>query len=314
MPAEQKQPPAVIAAAFANPVDQQLVTGFLAGLGYQPVAFSADRVPKADLFILDAPSARRFGEPVLERKRATEIFLPAIIALGQDAPVDPWLAAGFDDSLRLPFTKAELARRVEILLRVRRQSQALAQSAEARYQALFENAPVGIGVSDQQGRLLLFNQAMLAPGGYTPEDIEQIESVADLYYDPQQRQVALEEFRAEGRVVDFRVQFKRKDGTPYDAVLSFTPITYQGKPCIQAIVQDITDRVQAEQALREAHDRLEERVRERTAELQRMVNLMAGREIRMAELKQAIRQLRAQLQEAGLTPVADDPLRAGLEE
>ncbi|MFQ5578418.1 MAG: PAS domain S-box protein, partial [Anaerolineae bacterium] len=228
MPTKRKQPPAVIAAAFANPVDQQLVTGFLAGLGYQPVAFSADRAPKADLFILDAPSARRFGEPVLERKRATEIFLPAIIALGQEAPVDPWLAAGFDDSLRLPFTKAELARRVEILLRVRRQSQALAQSAEARYRALFENAPVGIGVADQQGRLLLFNQAMLASGGYTPEDIEQMESVADLYHDPQQRQAALEKFRAEGRLMDFRVQFKRKDGTPYDALLSLTPITFQG--------------------------------------------------------------------------------------
>ena len=42
-----------------------------------------------------------------------------------------------------------------------------------------------------------------------------------------------------------------------------------------------------------------------------MVNLMAGREIRMAELKDVIRQLRAQLEEAGMTPVADDPLLAG---
>ncbi len=45
-----------------------------------------------------------------------------------------------------------------------------------------------------------------------------------------------------------------------------------------------------------------------------LVNAMAGREVRMAELKGVIRQLRAQLEEAGLAPVADDPLLAGWEE
>ena len=56
-------------------------------------------------------------------------------------------------------------------------------------------------------------------------------------------------------------------------------------------------------------DMLEERVRERTAELQEFVNLMAGREIRMTELKEVVKELRAQLEEADLEPVADDPLR-----
>lgn len=53
---------------------------------------------------------------------------------------------------------------------------------------------------------------------------------------------------------------------------------------------------------------LEQRVRERTDELQRMVNLMAGREIRMAELKEVIKMLKEQLRAADLTPIADNPL------
>ncbi len=64
--------------------------------------------------------------------------------------------------------------------------------------------------------------------------------------------------------------------------------------------EDITERVQAEEELRK-----------HAAEQKRMVNLMAGREVRMAELKGVIRKLRAQLEEAGLEPAANDPLLAG---
>ena len=67
--------------------------------------------------------------------------------------------------------------------------------------------------------------------------------------------------------------------------------------------EDITQRV-----------RSEEEIERRAAELREMVNLMAGREVRMAELKEVIRQLRAQLEATGLTPVADDPLAAWMEE
>jgi CheY-like chemotaxis protein/GAF domain-containing protein len=60
---------------------------------------------------------------------------------------------------------------------------------------------------------------------------------------------------------------------------------------------------------RRTHAELEGLVRKRTDELQKIVNLMAGREIRMAELKKVIKKLHVQLEEAGMTPVADDPLK-----
>jgi GAF domain-containing protein len=62
-----------------------------------------------------------------------------------------------------------------------------------------------------------------------------------------------------------------------------------------------------EQVQRHAEE-LERRVAERTAELSRLVDLMAGREVRMAELKDVIEQLHTQLEAAGLTPAADDSL------
>lgn len=76
----------------------------------------------------------------------------------------------------------------------------------------------------------------------------------------------------------------------------------------QALEVEIEQRVQAQQALIEAHDKLEERVKERTDDLNMLVNSMAGREVRMAELKKVIKKLRAQLIAAGIVPIADDPL------
>jgi len=139
----------------------------------------------------------------------------------------------------------------------KRAEQALRESEE-QFRNLFENAPIGIGVSDMQGKLLAFNNAMLKPGGYSREDILQIGSVAALYYDPKQREEALALFRKQGFLHSHEVNFKRKDGTPYKAMLSLTMTTFNGQPCIQAIVEDITERKQAEDALRESEGLLRE--------------------------------------------------------
>ena len=77
---------------------------------------------------------------------------------------------------------------------------------------------------------------------------------------------------------------------------------------VQVVGRDVTERKQAEEEIYRLNKDLELRVRERTAELRQTVNLMAGREVRMAELKEVIRRLQAQLEEAGLSPVTQDPL------
>ena len=65
---------------------------------------------------------------------------------------------------------------------------------------------------------------------------------------------------------------------------------------------------EAEDELREYRENLEELVEDRTHNLEIMVKAMTGREVRMAELKMVIKKLRAQIIEAGMEPVADDPL------
>ncbi len=94
--------------------------------------------------------------------------------------------------------------------------------------------------------------------------------------------------------------------------IEFTGINLLSDPDISGIIgnyRDITERKKIEKELGRYHDNLEEMVQERTRDLQKLINTMSGREVRMPELKQTIKKLRAQLENAGMTPAADDPLK-----
>lgn len=117
------------------------------------------------------------------------------------------------------------------------------------YRVLFETAPAGLGIADINGNLIAFNNEMLAPGGYDREDIAKMKNVSAFYYDLKDREKVLDIIRKQGFLHQYPVQFKRKDGTSYDTLLSLRPVTYAGKACLQAMVEDITERKKIKKAL-----------------------------------------------------------------
>ena len=129
------------------------------------------------------------------------------------------------------------------------------RESEERYRVLFENAPVGIGVADREGRLVAFNDAMLEPGGYTRGD-GLLSNVADLYVDPADRAEILETFGQRGTVRQAETRFRRKDGGWYHAAVSLNPVVIAEQPCVLAIVQDITEAKRAQEELAKAQNLL----------------------------------------------------------
>jgi PAS domain-containing protein len=134
------------------------------------------------------------------------------------------------------------------------------------------------------------------------------------------RNTVQETFRTEQQIVGIETDLslqKGKEYVPRTVRLETAYFKSGAEPRVIVVLEDITERKRAEEELQHLHEQvlqhaveLEKRVAERTGELSKMVNLMAGREMRMAEMKEVIRQLRAQLEAAGLEPVADDPLAA----
>jgi PAS domain S-box-containing protein len=121
------------------------------------------------------------------------------------------------------------------------------QSRDEPYKTLFEDALLGLGVADMEGNLLVFNNAMLQPGEYTREDILQIGNVARLYSNSADRDRILGIARAKGHVWREAVQFRRKDGSSYDTLITLVPVRFRGRLCWYATVEDVTEQKRAEE-------------------------------------------------------------------
>jgi PAS domain S-box-containing protein len=136
--------------------------------------------------------------------------------------------------------------------------------------------------------------------GFTSLDLNliKIDVRADLIRKARQKEMAR----------DVEVQAQTKSGKPLVLVISSENVELGEEPCTITTMLDITERKEAEDALQKINTELDKRVAERTEELNNMVFLMSGREVRMAELKKVITKLREQLKEEGITPSAYDPL------
>ncbi|MFA6255070.1 MAG: PAS domain S-box protein [Patescibacteria group bacterium] len=75
---------------------------------------------------------------------------------------------------------------------------------------------------------------------------------------------------------------KKYKGNEFPAVVSLTKMILDGRDILQATVRDITEQKKAEQALKE-----------KINDLERLNKLMVGRELKMVELKERIKQLEA---------------------
>ena len=129
--------------------------------------------------------------------------------------------------------------------------------SEEDYKRLFESVGCGVYISSKEGRFLDANRALLDMLGYkSKEEFLKIDIAKDLYLKPEDRRKFQEIVERDGRVIDYEVDFKRKDGTPIP-ILHTGLVRYdqQGKVIgYEGINVDQSQRKQYEKELREEHD------------------------------------------------------------
>jgi len=135
--------------------------------------------------------------------------------------------------------------------------EALRQS-EGRYRSLFEKSIAGVAISTLEGELIDCNDTWARMLGYTSAEEVRGQRTVQNYAEPGQRQVFVDKLRREGTLFNQEMQLRRKDGTLLWALTNATllPASHHG-PLMQTTFTDITDRKQAEEALRQTKEQFQ---------------------------------------------------------
>jgi PAS domain S-box-containing protein len=139
-----------------------------------------------------------------------------------------------------------------------------------KLRALYELSPLGIALTDMSGRYIEFNEAFRKICGYSAEELRALDywALTPRQYEAEEAR-QLDSLKSTGRYGPYEKAYLRKGGDLVPLQLSGVLITGQnGQSFIWSIVEDITERQLAKQALLELNVSLESRVTERTRELQ----------------------------------------------
>jgi PAS domain S-box-containing protein len=160
----------------------------------------------------------------------------------------------------------------------RKRAEAALRHSDARHRAILEAALDCIVTMDGDGRVIEFNPAAERTFGYRKRDVFG-RPLADLIIPPAFRQAhrdGLARYRATGTqtVLGHRIEMRavRSDGSEFPVELAITKIPGQGEELYTGYLRDISERKQSEDALRTLNAELEQRISQRTAELQAAVD------------------------------------------
>ena len=146
------------------------------------------------------------------------------------------------------------------------------RDSEARTHAILQTAVDGIITIDMRGTIESFNPAAERLFGYTADEVIG-HNITRLMPSPygEEHDSYLARYLQTGAPhiigIGREVRGQRRDGTTFPMALAVSEIDLDGLRLFTGIVHDLSARVQAEEALRQARDELEVRVQERTAEL-----------------------------------------------
>ena len=155
------------------------------------------------------------------------------------------------------------------------------------YRSIFEAASDGFILADlETGCVLEANLAACTMHGYLREEFIGLLPSAFLHPDSQAAFSGQIQASRSGGEFDTRLLHVRRDGSRFHAEWRGTAFTVQGRPCLLAVVRDVSRRIQADKRL---HQRVDTRTREQSALLEISHTLASSLELQPGVILEQLR-------------------------
>jgi PAS domain S-box-containing protein len=176
----------------------------------------------------------------------------------------------------------------------RRRAEERLRASEERFRRYFELGLIGMAITSPEKGVLEVNDEICRILGYTREELLQKTWAEMTHPDDLAADVAQFNRVLAGEIDSYTLdkRWVRKDGQVIDATISVKCLR-RGDGSVDyfvALLQDVTERKRAEEALRRAHGEMETRVKERTAELDEANQALRGEVEARQRTEEALRQ------------------------
>ncbi|MDT8316972.1 MAG: response regulator [bacterium] len=283
-------------------VNRRVTADMLESVGYSEIAMadSAEEafnllgltgkgtpVENIDLILMDMVMPGMSGIEACRKIKAVESLkdIPVIMitALKDNTYLQLAFEAGVDNYLTKPLSSVELLARVRSALKLKAEIDKIKEKRESLlevteelrhsnerlsyFEKAIHNMQIGLTITDTEGKIVYCNPAEAAMHQYGPDELagRDVRTFA-----PKETWNPMGKSKL-NNITSFRRETinVRKDGSLFPVqLLSDVVCNDQGEAiAVVSICEDITDRKRVAEELKEAHDKLEARVKERTEEL-----------------------------------------------
>jgi PAS domain S-box-containing protein len=187
-----------------------------------------------------------------------ELFIPEVETRSTDPGVAQWVSLHFYALKNAEGLVEQIVTLTEDITARKKIEESLRQSEE-RYRSLMDNLNVGVyrNTPGPKGKFIEANPALVKMFGYSAkEELFEI-NVSDLYEHPEDRTQINEKLLRDGYVRNEVLRLKKTEGTPLWGSVTAVAVRDEVGTVIyyDGIIEDVTERKRAEEALREGEKR-----------------------------------------------------------